>query len=61
MEETVKVVSDIMVRVLKGEKPGDIPVSRIRKISFVINMGEARRLGVKVPFGVLNRGTEVIR
>ena len=61
MEETIKVVSDITGRILKGEKPGDIPVSRIRKISFTINMGEARRLGVKIPFGVLNRGTEVIR
>ena len=61
MEETIKVVSDITGRILKGEKPGEIPVSRIKKISFVINVGEARRLGVKIPFGVLSRGTEVIR
>jgi len=61
MEETIKVVSDITVRILKGEKPGDIPVARIKKVNFIINMGEARRLGVKIPFGVLNRGTEIIR
>ncbi len=61
MEETIKVASDITGRILKGDKPGDIPVARIKKINFIINMGEARRLGVKIPFGVLNRGTEVIR
>jgi putative ABC transport system substrate-binding protein len=61
MEETIKVASDITGRILKGEKPGDIPVARIKKISFIINVGEARRLGVKIPFGVLNRGTEIIR
>jgi len=61
MEETLKVASDIIGRILKGEKPGDIPVSRVKKISFIINVGEAHRLDVKIPFAVLNRGTEVIR
>lgn len=61
MEETIKVASGITGRILKGEKPGDIPIARIKKINFIINVGEARRLGVKIPFGVLNRGTEVIR
>lgn len=61
IEETIKVASGITGRILKGEKPGDIPIARIRKINFVINVGEARRLGVKIPFGVLNRGTEIIR
>ena len=61
MEETLKAAAEITVRILKGEKPGAIPVARIRKITFTINMGEAQRLGVKIPFAVLNRGTEVIR
>ena len=61
MDETIKIASDITGRILQGEKPGDIPVSRIKKVNFTINVGEARRLGVKIPFGVLNRGTEVIR
>ena len=59
--ETIKIVSAITGRILKGEKPGNIPVARIKKNNFIINVGEARRLGVKIPFGVLNRGTEVIR
>jgi len=61
MDETIKIISDITGRILKGEKPGAIPVARNKKINFTINVGEARRLGVKIPFGVLNRGTEVIR
>jgi putative ABC transport system substrate-binding protein len=61
MDETIKVASGITGRILQGEKPGDIPVARIKKVNFTINMGESRRLGVKIPFGVLNRGTEVIR
>jgi len=61
MDETIKIASDITGRILKGEKPGDIPVARIKKVNFTINVGESRRLGVKIPFGVLNRGTEVIR
>ena len=61
MDETIKIASDITGRILKGDKPGDIPVARIKKVNFTINVGEARRLGVKIPFGVLNRGTEVIR
>jgi putative ABC transport system substrate-binding protein len=61
MEETIRVASDITGRILRGEKPGDIAVARITKISFTINVGEAQRLGVKIPFGVLNRATEVIR
>lgn len=61
MEETIAIISDITGRILKGEKPGAIPVARNKKINFTINVGEAQRLGVKIPFGVLNRGTEVIR
>jgi putative ABC transport system substrate-binding protein len=61
MDETVRILSEITGRILNGEKPGAIPIARNKKINFTINMGEARRLGVKIPFGVLNRGTEVIR
>ena len=61
MDETIRILSEITGRILNGEKPATIPVARNKKINFTINVGEARRLGVKIPFGVLNRGTEVIR
>jgi len=61
MNETVKTAAELTGRILKGEKPGKIPVARVKKINFTINLGEARKLGLKIPFNVLNRGTEVIR
>jgi putative ABC transport system substrate-binding protein len=61
VDESIKEAADMAARILKGEKPGNIPVARPKKISFVINMGEAKRLGVKVPFTVLNKATEVVR
>jgi len=57
----LKEASDITARILRGEKAGKIPVSRVKKIEFTINIGEARRMGLKIPFPVLSRGTEVIK
>ena len=57
----LKAASEITARVLKGEKAGKIPVSRVKKIEFTINLGEAKRMGLKIPFPVLSRGTEVIK
>lgn len=60
-EEMIREAAGITARILKGEKPSAIPVARPKKIDFTINLAEARRFDLKIPFSVLNRGTEVIK
>jgi putative ABC transport system substrate-binding protein len=59
IEDTYRLAGNYTGRVLKGEKPADLPVQRATKIQLIINFKTAKALGITIPLPVSGRADEV--
>jgi putative ABC transport system substrate-binding protein len=48
-------------KILKGAKPGDLPVQQATKFEFIVNLKAAKQIGLTIPVRVLERANQVIK
>jgi putative ABC transport system substrate-binding protein len=58
--DALQIIGNYAGRILKGEKPGELPVQQSMKVELIVNLKAARTIGLALPPAILLRAAEVI-
>ena len=60
LTESYRTAGNYTGRVLKGDKPAELPVQQVTKVEMIVNLKTAKALGINVPDTLVGRADEVI-
>jgi putative ABC transport system substrate-binding protein len=58
--ESHRLAGGYTAQILKGQKPGDLPVQQVTKVELIINLKTAKALGLTIPLPLIGRANEVM-